>query len=154
MDWESRHEAHLNAASPHPAAGRLTAKTENLAGFWRRFAAFFLDSLFVGVVTGAVASGLARPARGAVGLLLSGLYWTLFIGGGGHTLGMRLFGIRAVPSDGRSRVTYVDAALRFVVMVVGEMALFLGFVWAAWNRDRQAWHDLAAHTLVIRERRA
>lgn len=138
--------------APWPAvqAGRRPGAPRDLGGFWRRFVAFFLDSMLVGIITDLVSSGLHGPTQGAVGLILSGLYWTLFIGGGGQTLGMRLLGLRVIPSDGREHVTYIDAVLRYVVMVVGEMALFLGFVWAGWNRNRQAWHDLAARTLVVR----
>lgn len=137
---------------PWPAAmdRKGVGTPRDLAGFWRRFVAFFVDSTLVGIITDLVSSGLHGPSQGAVGLILSGLYWTLFIGGGGQTLGMRLLKIRVIPSDGRAHITYLDGALRYVVMVVGEMALFLGFVWAGWDRNRQAWHDLAARTLVVR----
>jgi uncharacterized RDD family membrane protein YckC len=118
---------------------------DTTAGWWRRFLGYLIDGTIVGVIGAAV--GNARW----LAFLLGVAYWVFFIGYDGHaTLGMRLLGMRVVPEDGRDRVTYVDALVRWIMMVVGGACLGLGFLWAAWDNKRQAWHDKVARTLVVR----
>ena len=56
--------------------------------------------------------------------------------------------MKVVPSDGRATVTYVDALVRWLMMLVSGLFFDLGFLWAAWDPHRQTWHDHVAKTLV------
>lgn len=79
----------------------------------------------------------------------------MLVGYPGHaTLGMRLFRMRVVPSDGRPQISYLDAFLRWLIMTVGLLCFGIGFLVAAWNPRRQAWHDQVARTLVMRAARS
>jgi uncharacterized RDD family membrane protein YckC len=56
--------------------------------------------------------------------------------------------IRVIKADG-SPITDVDALVRTLGYFVGEVTLFLGFVWAAFDANNQAWHDKMAKTYVV-----
>jgi uncharacterized RDD family membrane protein YckC len=115
------------------------------AGWWRRLAGYLVDGAIIGVV-----GSLLHLSR-ETDLLLTVAYWVLLVGYQGNaTLGMRLLGMKVVPSDGRPQVTYLDALIRWLMMIVGAICLFLGFLWAAWDARHQAWHDKVARTLVVR----
>jgi len=116
-----------------------------LAGFWRRLLGYLID----GFLLAAVSLLLGRPGAW-LSVLLSAAYWTFFVGYHDHaTIGMRVLGMRVTPADGRPGVTYVDALVRWLMMIVGGAAFALGFLWAAWDPRRQAWHDKVARTLVV-----
>lgn len=63
---------------------------------------------------------------------------------GGQTIGMRAWRLRVVDANGTSP-TYAACALRFAVAVTG-----ISFVWCLIDRDRRAWHDIAAKTRLVR----
>ena len=46
-----------------------------------------------------------------------------------------------------------QALTRYVGFFVSVTPLFLGFVWVAFDRRKQAWHDKMARTVVIYRRR-
>ncbi len=62
---------------------------------------------------------------------------------------MRPWRLRVVRADGAA-VDLRRAALRFVVALVSLAACGLGFFWCLVDRDRRAWHDIAAGTLLVR----
>jgi len=79
------------------------------AGFWRRFFAFFIDGLILGlpgILLGSLLfdllSGLQGPTR-LIGLGVGVLYFGLLSSsvGGSATLGMRMLGMRVVTTGGR-----------------------------------------------------
>lgn len=126
------------------AAAEVSASRYELAGWWRRLVGYWLDGIFVGVVGAVLAAAHLVP----LAFLASVAYWVYFIGHDGSTLGMRMLGMKVVPSDGRLAVTYADALVRWLMMLVSSI-LDLGFLWAAWDPRRQTWHDHVAKTLVV-----
>jgi len=65
------------------------------------------------------------------------------------TLGGVILRLKVVRLDGQP--LRLDVALvRALGAVVSLVVLFLGFLWIAWDRDRQAWHDKLAGTVVVR----
>jgi uncharacterized RDD family membrane protein YckC len=132
-----------------------------LAGFFRRLGAFAVDwitlSILADIVRFAYSSG--GDAKGDImsldaAMILSAalflLYFTLLTGEGGQTLGKKILGIRVVRTDG-SPITYSRAFLRaFGYSISTFFFTFLGFLWAAWDRKKQAWHDKIADTVVIK----
>ena len=68
---------------------------------------------------------------------------------GGQTVGMRAWRLRVVAADGGA-VDRTRALLRFAIALVSLAAVGLGFVWCLIDRDRRAWHDIAAGTLLVR----
>ena len=113
------------------------------AGFWIRLVASIIDLVIV-LIGLALLSVLAPDSL--TGLALSALYYVLLTGLRGQTVGKMTLGIRVVRADGRlPGLGY--AALREVVgKFVSAIALFLGFLWIAWDREKQGWHDKIAGT--------
>lgn len=68
----------------------------------------------------------------------------------GGTLGQLALGIQVRrESDGR-RISLGTAILRYIGYVISTWVLYIGLIWAAFDRRKQGWHDKIAGTLVIR----
>jgi uncharacterized RDD family membrane protein YckC len=81
---------------------------------------------------------------------LSITYFVLFHGMDGQTIGKRLLGLRVVGAE-QSPITYRQALLRYFALIVAFMPLAVGVLWILVNREKRGWHDLIAHTWVVRE---
>lgn len=124
------------------------------AAFWMRAIAYLIDAAVVGIPSYALAvvvlqQGLA--GRTAVQLLLSLIYFAYFWSAPekGQTLGMSLFNLHVVKADG----SYLDASrafIRWIGFFLSQSALGLGLLWAAFDANKQGWHDKIAGTYVIR----
>jgi len=86
----------------------------------------------------------------AMGLPIA--YFTLFHGWKGQTPGKVAVRIKVVQDSGE-RVSYVRALIRYLVAVAFSL-LFIPWVievlWPLWDRQKQAVHDKAAGTIVVR----
>ena len=58
-------------------------------------------------------------------------------------------GIKVVRLNG-APVNFAVALVRSLSSFFSALVLFLGFFWAGWDREKQAWHDKIAGTLVVR----
>ena len=81
-------------------------------------------------------------------LLFLPLYHILMWSWWGQTVGMMAVRIRVVGRDGR-RISLGRAAVRLIAFVASTLPLFLGLVYALFDRQRRALHDLLAGTVVI-----
>jgi uncharacterized RDD family membrane protein YckC len=121
------------------------------AGFWIRFLAYIIDSIILLVVIVV----LAITVIGILAIIPVGLgYFPFLWWKRGGTFGQTLLGLRVVraidggPIDGgmsciRALVFYAESF--FASWLIG----LLGFVWAAFEPRKRAWHDMAAGTVVI-----
>jgi len=77
----------------------------------------------------------------------------LYLGGcwhyGGTTVGMRAWRVRLISNDGKV-VSWTSCGLRFLVGLVSLAIFGLGVFWAVVDKKNRGWHDLAAHTLVVK----
>jgi uncharacterized RDD family membrane protein YckC len=119
-------------------------------GFWIRLAAAIIDFLVILAVSSLLS--FLHPAGGAFSILVYWLYYWLFTGLKGQTLGKMAVGIKvvnaagAVPGLGR-------AALREIPgKIVSTIAIFIGFLWVIWDKQKQGWHDKIASTYVVNAR--
>jgi uncharacterized RDD family membrane protein YckC len=130
------------------------------AGFFRRLFAFTLDWVILSIMADIVrfAYKFGGGSRGsrlsvdvAMGLsaILFFLYFTLLTAEGGQTLGKRVMGIRVVRTDG-ANLSYTRAFIRSFGYIISSFFFCLGFLWAIWDRKKQAWHDKIAGTMVVR----
>lgn len=71
---------------------------------------------------------------------------------GGMTVGMRAWQVRLVTDTGQA-VTWPACLLRFLTALVSVAVLGLGVLWVLVDKKNRGWHDLAAHTLLIRTTR-
>ncbi|MFZ9747845.1 MAG: RDD family protein [Opitutaceae bacterium] len=132
------------ASVPPPAAGAWADPAAlPRAGFLVRGAALAIDTLVVGIVV-ALAHALA-PAF----LLVLAAYGAVLWRVRGTTLGGTVCGLRVVRTDGHG-MDWTTAWLRALGCFLSLLPLGLGFLWIAFDRDRQAWHDKVAGTVVVR----
>lgn len=82
--------------------------------------------------------------------LLQALYFGHFLTHHeGQTIGKRMMKVRVVKRDG-SPLTLWDAILRSTIGYTLAIIPFgIGFGWAAFDKQAQAWHDMIADTIVI-----
>lgn len=113
------------------------------AGFWIRTAGLLIDLvLFAAILQPILGHGQLLPlALAAYGAVM----WKLK----GSTIGGIICRLRVVRLDGRD-VDWTTSIVRalgcFVSMLVGG----LGFVWVAFDDQKQSWHDKIAGTTVVR----
>ena len=138
------------------------------AGFWRRWAALFLDQLIIGVplsvlfffvslAVGLSAGGQPDPAK--VVMLQLGLYVVWFLVAGFYiaslesseaqaTFGKRALGIKVTDLGGQ-RLSFKHALGRWAGAAISYMTLYIGFAMAGFTQRKQALHDYMASTLVV-----
>ena len=147
-------------AQAGPAAGL------RYGGFWVRFIAIFLDGIVIGVITSALAvfalggeMMVTRTEAGvltinytanAFGALVGLLYFVGFWGWRGQTPGMIPFNMRIVMADDGGKPDWVRMLLRYVGLLISIAVIFLGVIWAGFDRRKQGWHDKIAGTVVVR----
>ena len=125
------------------------------AGWWTRFIAIIIDAIALGIVTGILTNILYHDADATsntgLSTLLGVLYYVYFWSsyGKGQTLGSRALNIRVVKTDG-SYLDLVGAFLRYVGFVISIACLFIGVIWAAFDGQKQGWHDKIAGTYVVK----
>jgi uncharacterized RDD family membrane protein YckC len=67
-----------------------------------------------------------------------------------QTLGRRILGLTVVNQSGEA-VGFWRGALRETIGKFVSTILFgLGYIWVAFNRDKQGWHDKISGTYVVR----
>lgn len=137
-----------------------------LAGVASRALAWFLDVLVMAVMIGVASCllSMALPILGgfAKALLFVAIFlvqwwysalceWWL----GGQTLGKKAVGLRTLQERG-VRITFLQAVVRNLVRVVDLLPglYFVGGLSALLDRHGRRLGDLAAGTIVVRERRA
>jgi uncharacterized RDD family membrane protein YckC len=124
------------------------ALTSARAGFWRRFAAAFIDGILLGIVSFILQAILGRAGSGLT-LLLGIVYYTYFHGSTGQTPGDAALSIRIVDKDGGGSIGYGRAFVRWLVSIVSGIVLLLGYLWMLWDGEKQTWHDKAANAVVV-----
>ena len=132
----------------------VAAATEK-AGWWTRFFAVFIDfiglAIVNGVLTGILYGGDTTASSGLqtlLGVIYFVYFWSAY--GKGQTLGMRALKIKVVKTDG-SQLDLVGAFLRYIGLVVSCAAIFIGVIWAAFDANKQGWHDKIASTYVVKK---
>jgi uncharacterized RDD family membrane protein YckC len=130
------------------AATGAVALTSARAGFWRRFAAAFIDGILLGIVSFILKAILGTTGSGLT-LLIGIVYYTYFHGSTGQTPGDAALSIRIVDKDGGGSIGYGRAFVRWLVSIVSGIVLLLGYLWMLWDGEKQTWHDKAANSVVV-----
>jgi uncharacterized RDD family membrane protein YckC len=127
----------------------------NYGGFWIRFLAYLVDSLivtvgFVGIMLLLGAMGLELAGAEIIFLVLSILYWALMQSSPRQaTLGKELCGLKVGGPNGE-RMSLPRALGREAAKIISSLTLLIGFIIAAFTRNKQALHDFVASTYVVR----
>jgi uncharacterized RDD family membrane protein YckC len=125
-------------------------------GFWIRFIAYLVDSLivtigFVGIMLLISAMGLELAGAEFIFLVISILYWALMQSSKRQaTIGKSLCGLKVGGPNGE-RISVARALGREAAKIISSLTLLIGFIIAAFTRNKQALHDFVASTYVVRE---
>jgi uncharacterized RDD family membrane protein YckC len=124
----------------------ISAATLPRVGFWLRFAASLLDAILVGMVCGF----LSNMWHGfGVFPFWFALYCVIMWATKGTTIGGIICSLKLVRVDDRP----IDWSVAIVRGLAGFLSLFvagLGFIWVAFDDDKQSWHDKIAGTTIVR----
>jgi uncharacterized RDD family membrane protein YckC len=147
--------ATVEPPAPAVAPGAEPAAPEaavEYMGFWIRLAAVVIDYLVLSVISFVVASFEREVLITFSFLILPWLYYWLFTGLKGQTLGKMAVGIKVVNAAG-SVPGLGRAALREIPgKLLSTIAIYLGFLWVIGDRQKQGWHDKIASTYVVSAR--
>ena len=145
-------------------------------GFWVRFIAFIIDSIWTGIVIGIVISLLygdailaladlppdASPEEVAAAVSAMGnmvmaetvLFAILIVGfwlWKCATPGKMLMSAEIADSKTLGKPSAGQLILRYIGYIISTVVLMLGFLWIAIDGRKQGWHDKIAGTVVIRK---
>lgn len=138
---------------PDPAAAAASAETVTVppslqaelprADFWIRMGALFIDAVILAVALQFLheADNALLPALAVYGAIM----WKVR----GTTVGGIVCNLRVVRLDG-AEMGWNTAIVRALGCLLSAAPFGLGFLWIAFDKDRQAWHDKIAGTVVVR----
>jgi uncharacterized RDD family membrane protein YckC len=131
----------ISLAAASPATPVLETSLPK-AGFWIRMVALLVDVVIVAIVTSRDHShDVFLPAIAAYGALL----WKFK----GATVGDIIFGIKVIRADG-APIDWVTAIVRALACFLSLIFVGLGFLWIAFDPEKQGWHDKIAGTVVVK----
>lgn len=150
VDTEAVVDPAVAPASAPPAVGvpaspaPLALLSLPRAGFWVRMAALAIDAILLLIVT-----NLMIDDAGRLVLLALAVYGAVMWKLRGTTIGGSILCLKLARTDGRE-VDWATAIVRALSCFISLVALGLGFIWIAFNDERQGWHDRIAGTVVVR----
>jgi uncharacterized RDD family membrane protein YckC len=130
------------AAQPIPTPPVSELMTYPYATFWERMGAAFLDVILVAIL-GSFVGGTPWTFLVALAYFAGMWAWR------GTTIGGIVLGLKVVRLDGQP-VSFAPALVRGLAAAFSIVVLFLGFLWIAWDREKQGWHDKIAGTVVLK----
>ena len=162
-------QARLEAAETVVRGGHVV-----YAGFWKRFAAYSIDSFVVGIISYAVmfffgivaAVGIGasassdNPFASGAGIALMGMLYLVALAvpvvyfawmhSSSHqaSLGKMAIGIKVIRSDG-GRIGFWRGVGRIFATFLSAIILYIGFIMAGFTERKQALHDMVCDTLVV-----
>ena len=125
----------------------ISAATLPRAGFWRRLLATFLDAVVVSLTLGLLHR--VWPGLGGVFPFWLAIYCISLWATKGATIGGIICGLKVVRLDDRP-VTWSVAGVRGLSAFLSLAIAGLGFIWVAFNDDKQSWHDKIAGTTIVK----
>ncbi len=140
------------------------------AGFWKRVAAYTIDSMIAGLasgIVGAIIGGVMGAGFGLngglgsggfiaiqavtqiVSLVLGASYFAYFHASSSQaTPGKMAVGIKVVNPSGEP-ISFMRGFGRYFAMLVSSLTLCIGFAMAGFTEQKRALHDMISGTLVV-----
>lgn len=101
-------------------------------------------------VLGAVSTALAILWVGTI-FLLQFLYFGYLWSKGGQSLGMKWLHIRVARQEQEETLSFWRAGFRGSIGYwISGVIFFLGYLWAIWDSESEAWHDKLFDTWVVK----
>lgn len=132
------------------------------AGFWVRAWASLIDGFLILIITSPILIGIYGMEFFDSDQLVIGS-WDFLFSWVLPAIGTIIFWMykSATPGKMAIRAKIVDAETggkasvgqligRYCAYAISALPLGLGFVWVAWDRKKQSWHDKLSGTVVIR----
>ena len=136
---------------------------QDYAGFWIRVGASLIDTILVMVVTLPLATAIFGKAYWDSESLVAGL-WDVVLSYILPAIAVIVFWVykSATPGKMITNLIIVDAETggkpstgqfigRYFAYYLSAIPLMLGFIWVAFDKRKQGWHDKLAGTVVIRK---
>jgi uncharacterized RDD family membrane protein YckC len=146
--------------------------TMSRAGFLQRFIAFVVDALIIGAFSGVLAkfygidtdvavrtgnevANIVTSKSGitysVINFLIEFVYFGYFWSSTGQSLGMKLLGIKVVKRDSGALLSFFMSGLRGSAGYwISGIICGLGYLWALFDSNNEAWHDKLFGSAVIR----
>ena len=132
-------------APPGPPPGGPSGPRSN---FGQRLGAYLIDAILISVVV--VALYYISTILYVIGALGAIAYWVVLVGNErGQTVGMMALNIRVVDTATGGPIGYGRSFLRALMMWIGSIPFYLGWLWMLWDPQKQTWHDKVANTYVV-----
>jgi uncharacterized RDD family membrane protein YckC len=120
------------------------------AGFWIRFAAFFLDLFALLVPYIALIVAFGTPAAKTLMLFVATAYFALLESSrSGQTLGEKAAGIRLIDLNTAESITPGRSLIRTLGRWVSFFVFGLGYLWMLWDPEKQTWHDKMGGAVMV-----
>lgn len=145
-------------------------------GFWARVLATIIDSIWISVILALVVAAvfggdyietLMTPPAGSAGmvagahpnpalsfllqLLLPALLIVAFWVYRSATPGKMVISAEIVDAKTLGKPTTGQLIVRYIGYYLSSLVFFLGFLWVAFDKRKQGWHDKIAGTVVIKK---
>ncbi|MBN8737509.1 MAG: RDD family protein [Xanthomonadales bacterium] len=134
------------------------------AGFWVRLGAVLIDTILLLFVTMPLLIWvygwsyvsddrlIHGPAEIWISWVAPAVATVLFWRFWQATPGKAMLSLRVVDADTGKTLSVGQAAARYLCYILSMLPLGLGFIWVAFDRRKQGWHDKIAQTVVVRAR--
>lgn len=132
-------------------APAVSAMTLPRAGFWLRLGAAFLDFMLVMISLLLFVKGLLNIEFDGPGLMFLSVaaYHAIMWKTKGATIGGVICGLKVVRLDDRP-IDWGVAIVRALTAFLSFIVAGLGFIWVAFDNEKQSWHDKVAGTTIVR----
>jgi uncharacterized RDD family membrane protein YckC len=125
-------------------------ETYELASIGSRFAASLIDGFILSIAAGLLLGLIRGNGSFAISSLIYFLYdWYFWTQRDGQTPGKAVMNIKIIRVNG-APMSAGDSVLRYVGYWISSIILGLGYLWALFDSQSQAWHDKIAGTYVIK----
>ncbi|MEX1212635.1 MAG: RDD family protein [Balneolaceae bacterium] len=135
------------------------------AGFWKRFAAHFIDQVLLSLIILFVAGVLGLAAGATVGtpewglygmpsgFITSWIYYAVFESSVKQaTPGKLALSLKVIDLD-HNRISFGRATGRYFGKILSAILLLIGYLMQPFTAKKQTMHDLMAGTLIVDETR-
>jgi len=121
------------------------------AGFWRRFVAYIIDIIILGIISYILILISAEVYYDWLRWPLYVLYFIGFWKWRGQTPGKMVMGVKIVTMDEKP-ISLGRAVLRYIGYIISDAILFIGHFMIAFDGKKQGLHDKIAGTIVLKRR--
>lgn len=124
-------------------------------GFWWRVLTCVIDSLFLAFLIFPILIYFlgdplgTSPAGMVLQLVLPAIGFVAFWSARSTTPGKMAIGAEIIDAKTGGKPSFGQCIIRYVGYYIAAIPLFLGFIWVAFDKRKQGWHDKLAGTVVV-----